>query len=309
MTTFKRDDGRELRAVAGFRSRVLSYRTSMTPRSNWNDDDYARAVKRRLESGKHLIERLSRWYGTLENAEVLEIGCGDGLNSILFGLQGVKRAVGIDLDLRLTKRDEQGQSVRRLVAGVVKAMGVGKSFDQCLGSLPVELLTMDATQMEFPERSFDLLLSRSLLEHIHRVEKLFAEIGRVMRPRGIIYHEIDPFFWLRGCHKRGLVDIPWAHARLTLQEFHRFVAESEGKRTADKRLARLMTLNRRTLQEWKTLMENGPFEIVNWAEITSSFAEVVLREYPEVTSTLLPGVGPRDLVVGRVRVCLRNRAE
>jgi len=125
----------------------------------------------------------------------------------------------------------------------------------------------------------------------------------------MIYHEIDPFYWLRGCHKRGLVDIPWAHSRLPLQEFHRFVAGSESKRTADKRLERLKTLNRRTLQEWKILMENGPFEIIDWAESTSSFAEVVLKEYPEVTSTLLPGVEPRDLIVSRIEVWLRNRAE
>lgn len=309
MNTFTREDGRELRAIAGFRKRVLSYRPSKTPQSNWNDNDYARAVNKRLKRWRRLIERLSRLYGALENAEVLEIGCGDGLNTILFGLQGVKRAVGIDLDLRLNRPDEQGESVRRLVDGVVKAMGVSKSLDQCLSSLPVELLTMDATRIEFPDRSFDLLLSRSALEHIHPLEKLFAEIERVMRPRGIIYHEIDPFFWLRGCHKRGLVDIPWAHARLTLQEYHRYVVESEGDRKADKRLKRLNTLNRRTLNEWKALMESGPFEIIEWSEITSAFAEAVLREYPEVTSTLLPGVEPRDLLVGRVHICLRNRAE
>lgn len=309
MITFTRDDGRELRAIAGFRNRVLSYRPSKTPQSNWTDDNYAGAVNKRLKRGRHLIERLSGMYGALENAEVLEIGCGDGLNTILFGLQGVKRAVGIDLDLRLDRPEKQAESVRRLVDGVVKAMDVNKSLDQCLSSLPVELLTMDATRMRFPDRSFDLLLSRSALEHIHPVDKLFAEIERLIRPRGIIYHEIDPFFWLRGCHKRGLVDIPWAHARLTPQEYHRYVVESEGNRKADKRLRRLNTLNRMTLQEWKAPMESGPFEIIEWSEITSPFAEAVLKEYPEVTSTLLPGVEPRDLVVGRVRVCLRNRAQ
>ena len=56
-------------------------------------------------------------------------------------------------------------------------------------------------------------------------------------------------------------------------------------------------------------MENSPFEIVNWAEATSSFAEDILKENPEVTSTLLPGVEPRDLVVSRIEVWLRNLAE
>jgi len=281
----------------------------VTPRSNWNNDDYTRAVKKRIKRGRRLVKKVSHWHGTLENTEVMEIGCGDGLNTILLGLQAAKHAVGIDLDLRLNRQDEKGESIHRLMTEAVKAMGVNKSLEQCLSDLPVELLTMEATHMEFPDNSFDLLLSRSVLEHIHPIEKVLAEIGRVVRPGGMIYHEIDPFYWLRGCHKRGLVDIPWAHTRLPLHEFHRFVSGSESKRTADKRLKRLKTLNRQTLREWKTLIENGPFEIVNWSESTSSFAEDILKEYPEVTSTLLPGVEPRDLVVSRIEVWLRNRAE
>ena len=44
----------------------------------------------------------------------------------------------------------------------------------------------------------------------------------------MIYHSIDPFYWLKGCHKEGMVDIPWAHARLTPAEYRRFVCEREG---------------------------------------------------------------------------------
>jgi ubiquinone/menaquinone biosynthesis C-methylase UbiE len=168
---------------------------------------------------------------------------------------------------------------------------------------------MDATSLKFPDGSFDLLFSRSVLEHIHPLEKLFDEIGRVMRPGGIVYHEIDPFFWLRGCHKRGLVDIPWAHARLTPGEYHRYVAKTEGPRAAEKRLERLMTLNRLTLRQWKALIENGPFDLIDWEESPSSIAEDILREFPDVTSTLLPDVSPGDLVVGRARACLRRRSE
>jgi SAM-dependent methyltransferase len=253
MMIFKRDDGLELNAVAGFRNRVLSYRHGMSPRSGWSDDRYAKAVEKRFSRGNRLIRRLSRLHGSLHNAEILEIGCGDGLNSLLLALKGVRRVVGVDLNLKLNWRDEQGDSVRRLVAGVIRAAGTNKTLDQCLRDFPVSLLEMDATSLKFPDGSFDLLFSRSVLEHIHPLEKLFDEIGRVLRPGGIVYHEIDPFFWLRGCHKRGLVDIPWAHARLTTTEYHRFVVETEGPRAAEKRLKRLMTLNRLTLRQWKDL--------------------------------------------------------
>lgn len=308
MTKFKRDDGKELDIIAGFRDRALSYRPSNSPRDDWNEDDYARVVEKRLQRGKRLIEKLSRIYGPFENAEVLEVGCGDGINSMLLGMQGVKRAVGIDLELRLNEPYQWSGSVRRLAEGVIKAAGIDGSLEKYLADSSVDLRAMDATRMEFPENSFDLVFSRGVLEHIHPIEKLSPEIAKILRPRGLVYHEIDPFYWLRGCHKRGLVDIPWAHARLTLPEYHRFVIESEGEAVADKRLRRLTTLNRMTLREWKILLDKSPFEIVLWEETPSSFAEEVFKEYPEVVSTALPGVQSNDFVIRRIRVCLQKKA-
>jgi SAM-dependent methyltransferase len=307
LTTFTKDDGRELKVVEGFRDRALTYRASHTPRSNWTDEDYRQAVEKRLKRHKRLVGILSDYYGKLGDAEILEVGCGDGINIMLLGMHGARRAVGIDLDLRLHREDEKGQSVRRLTEGILREVAENRNVDPSLTNLPAELLTMDATRMDFPDRSFDIVFSRSVLEHILSIEKLYSEIDRVIRPGGIIYQEIDPFFWLRGCHKRGLVDIPWAHARLSLDEYHRFVAEREGERTAEKRLKRLTSLNRLSLEQWKNAHQKGPFEILRWEEKTSSFAKDVLGEYPKVTSTLLPGLVEDDLVVGRIHVVLKKR--
>jgi len=308
MTKFKRDDGNELEIIAGFRDRALNYRPSTSPRDNWSVDDYARTVEKRLQRGKKLIDKLARLYGPLDNAEILEVGCGDGINTLLLGIQGVKRAVGIDLELRLDKTYRWSDSVRRLAEGIAKATGAGKSLDHYLGSLPIDLRTMNATSTDFPENGFDLVFSRGVLEHVHPIEKLSGELARILRPRGLVYHEIDPFYWLRGCHKRGLVDIPWAHSRLSLPEYHRFVIETEGEAVADKRLRRLTTLNRMTLREWKALLDKSPFEIILWEETPSSFAEEVFQEYPDVVSTALPGLQPDDFVVRRIRVCLQKKA-
>lgn len=304
--TFTRDDGQEIAVVSGFRNLVLTYRKRQTPLGDWSDDNYKQAARKRLKRSKRLIETLKKWKGDIKDAAILEVGCGDGINTLLFGLQGAKRAVGIDLDLRLGRQDERGEAARRLADFTIKAMGVESSLEKCCSNHQVELLTMDATQMEFPDKSFDLVLSRSVLEHIQPIEKLFSEIARVIRPQGVVYHEIDPFFWIRGCHKRGLVDMPWAHARLTPDEYHRFITENENESKAQKRLNRLMTLNRQTVKEWKMLFESSPFEIIDWREEKSSFAEEVLGEYPEVISTLLPGIEANDLVTSRIRVVLRK---
>jgi ubiquinone/menaquinone biosynthesis C-methylase UbiE len=307
MTSFYRDDGCILQVIPGFRSRGLSFQPQTTPRRGWTDNDFALAVDKRLERSNRLLRQIARLYGAIDNAEVLEIGCGDGLNSLLLALQGVRRAVGIDIEFRLDRPDDQGVRTRRLVTSILQAAGETRNLDECRNFLPVEFLSMDATHMQFTDNSFDLILSRSVLEHIRPIENLIAEMGRVLRPGGMAYHEIDPFYWLRGCHKRGLVDIPWAHARLTPDEYYRYVVQSEDRASADKRLMRLNTLNRLTLRQWNAALATGPLEIIDWAEMKAPYAVEVLQQHPDVPSTLLPGIDINDLVVSRIHVWLRKR--
>jgi SAM-dependent methyltransferase len=306
MMEFIKDNGEKLRIIKGFRERALTYRTSQTPRDSWIEKDYDRAVRKRLKRHKRLIKTIKTLGGNPSAAEVLEVGCGDGINTLLMGLYGAKHVTGIDIDLRLFNRDEKGEVIRRLADGTIRETDNSETLDSVLANPSIEFLPMDATRMNFSDNSFDIVISRSVLEHIFPIERLYSEINRVIRPGGFIYHEIDPFYWLRGCHKRGLVDIPWAHARLNPKEYHRFVTEYEGKRTADKRLKRIMTLNHLTIAQWKKLHDDSLYEIISWKETISSFAEEILKENPEIPSTLLPGVCENDLIVSRIRVSLRK---
>jgi hypothetical protein len=145
------------------------------------------------------------------------------------------------------------------------------------------------------------------LEHIVPIERALAEMARVVRPGGLLRHAIDPFFWLKGCHKDGLVDIPWAHARLRLGEFRRFVAETEGEAKAARRSRHLESLNQLGLRGWRALLEAGPFEILDWHEGRSALAQTVLEEHPDVAETLLDAVTTRDLVHHAITVWLRKR--
>ena len=124
-----------------------------------------------------------------------------------------------------------------------------------------------------------------------------------------MYHIIDPYFWFRGCHKRGTVDIPWAHARLSPEEFRRFVTESEGEAKAIKRCAKLKSLNQLTLRQWQETFEAGPFQILEWTENALPFAQNLLEEHREVEDSLLPGVERRDLLHSRIKVWLRNKGQ
>lgn len=305
---FVRDDGATLRVVEGFRQRVRSApRDSVQPKPEWSADDYEAAAEKKLRQSRNLLGELDRWGGSLDGASVLEVGCGAGIDSLLFGLHPVERAVGIDLEFPRDAPDERGERTRRLTRCVLEKVGVEEGIDVTLRERPVQFLPMDATRMGFPDASFDLLVSRATLEHVIPIEQALAEMARVVRPGGLLRHAIDPFFWLKGCHKRGVVDIPWAHARLRPGEFRRFVAETEGEAKAERRTRHLETLNQLGLRQWRALFEASRFEILDWREEPSALAETMLEEDPGVSETLLEGVTTRDLVHCSIKVWLRNR--
>jgi SAM-dependent methyltransferase len=317
MNTFTRDDGTGIRIVPGFRDHVLAYRSAVTPRDDWNDKDYCAAAAKKRKRFERIL-RSARARGLdLERARVLDVGCGDGSNGLLFAKEGAASVEGIDLKPPELLPTAAHQRTRRLAATLLKLNGHA-DLDDAVAAMKVSFSQMDATAMTFPDSAFDFVMSRSAMEHVRPVEKMLSEMARVTRPGGLIYLSIDPFFWLRGCHKRGVVDIPWAHARLTLAEFRRFVAQTESDEVAAKRLERLETLNRFTLAEWKARVESTGCEVLYCSadlsalgEKTESFSllgERVLQEHPDVRVTLLPGVTEGDLLHERIKVWLRRTA-
>jgi ubiquinone/menaquinone biosynthesis C-methylase UbiE len=309
MQVFTKDNGQTLRVLPGTRERVLSARRSYSPRPDWGDGEYAAAAERKMHRAERFLKEFARWGGRIDGAHVLDVACGDGLNAMLIALRPVRSVVGIDLELPLVESVERWERTRRLASRVLEQAGLKGEVDDVLKRLPLRFLRMDATAMEFPDDSFDFLMSRSAIEHIMPVEKAFAEMARVVRPGGLVHLSTDPYFSPRGCHKTGVVDIPWAHGRLTLDEYRRFVNESEGEARAEKRCRRLITLNSFTIREWREKIEAGPFEVLEWREEPSAIAEALLSEYPEVLETVLSGVEHRDLVHERLQMWLRKRGD
>ena len=62
----------------------------------------------------------------------------------------------------------------------------------------VEFHHADATQLPFPDRDFDAVVSTQVLEFVHDVDAALAEIHRVIRPRGrvvIVDTDWDSIVW------------------------------------------------------------------------------------------------------------------
>jgi SAM-dependent methyltransferase len=98
----------------------------------------------------------------------LDVGCGDGvLTGILRDLLMVARSgpewdlVGIDVDPAETNLAQQTRTYS-------------------------EVVTTGATALPFPENSFDFAFANSVLEHIPDLPGSLAEIGRCLRPGGLL---------------------------------------------------------------------------------------------------------------------------
>jgi len=127
-------------------------------------DDFANWYERERGQGYHqmlddLEVELVHRYG--DGKDVLEVGCGTGL--ILERVaQFARRAVGIDLSAgMLAKAQERG----------------------------LEVQEASATDLPFPDASFDVAYSFKVLAHVEDIQRAMSEMARVVRPGGWVLAE------------------------------------------------------------------------------------------------------------------------
>jgi ubiquinone/menaquinone biosynthesis C-methylase UbiE len=109
-----------------------------------------------------------------EGGDILEVGCGTGLV-----LERIARfantAKGVDLSPGMLER--------------ARARGL-------------DVMEGSATELPFPDASFDVVCSFKVLAHVPEIERALAEMARVTRPAGTVIAEFYNPFSLRGLVKR-----------------------------------------------------------------------------------------------------------
>src|SRR5258708_125876 len=126
----------------------------------WSREYFLEIESKRYELQPHIPEILAKidWGGK----RVLEVGAGVGTDARnIIGRGGIYTGINVD---------------RGSTEATSRALRIF--------SLPGVALERDATSLEFPDHSFDVVYSFGVLQHIPGAAKAVAEIHRVLKPGG-----------------------------------------------------------------------------------------------------------------------------
>jgi SAM-dependent methyltransferase len=170
--------------------------------------------EKRLAAGVRIAEHVRARGGTVRGKTVLEVGTGRALAMPLaLWLCGAERVRTVDLnpylrpELVLEDVAYMGRNrgaIRRLFGRYARTPLFEDRFGRLVGETadPAGLMEMagieyaapaDAAALDLPDRSIDLHVSFTVLEHIppEVLRAIFAEAGRVLKPDGLLVHFAD----------------------------------------------------------------------------------------------------------------------
>lgn len=157
-----------------------------------------------------LFHEIIAQHGGWNQKYVLDYGCGLGDWAIYFALTGARQVVGFDMS----------EAGIRLGNERKRAMGVDSN---------VQLHVMDATDLQFPDNEFEIVIGTGVLHHTIKYPGIFENLYRVMKPgtKAYFLENLADFplwrlwWWLKGEVPEG--DVP-IFAKEVIAKAHMFSA-------------------------------------------------------------------------------------
>lgn len=251
--------------------------------------------------------------GTLEGKRVLEVGHGQMPLVCAYFASLPSEVTGIDLD-----RASQGLSpsaywsilrsggLRRVMKTAAReCLGINRTQRKALCRVlglarfpKLDLRQMDACQrLEFVDGEFDVALSVDVFEHLPDPRTTLRELGRVIKPGGVVLLRFVHYAWFNALHDLRLLNIEsaptplWPHLRA---QYRHLV--QQGAYVNDLRL-----------DDWRSLVqETLPSARVTTSQLTHPRA---LREFQELRrGHECPDYSDEELLTDRITVLWKRPA-
>ncbi|MCU0639599.1 MAG: methyltransferase domain-containing protein [Candidatus Krumholzibacteria bacterium] len=133
--------------------------------------------------------RLVRAMAPRPGGVLLDFGCGDGAQTLLFG-NDFPAIIALDIGAGLLARLRDEAATR----------GLGNVV------LPVNY---DGRNIPLADGSVDFAVSFEVLEHVEEEARILAELARVTRPGGILAMSVPNRWWIFETHGANLPLLPW----------------------------------------------------------------------------------------------------
>jgi len=142
--------------------------------------------------------------GSLAGRHILDVGCGDMMSDLGLLNIGARKITGIDVKpISIVTLERTAQ--------VVSDAGY-KLPDNFLEK--IEPITYNGLDLPFADNTFDITFSWGVFEHVQNVPRVLSEMKRVLRPSGVCFIKVFP--WFHCYHGSHLTDwVPEAFAHLT----------------------------------------------------------------------------------------------
>lgn len=146
---------------------------------------------------KYVIPYISEYFSINSNVTVAEIGCGEGGNLKPFVDIGCK-VVGIDLAEK-------------------KILNAKRFFENHPNNANLTLIAQDIYKVKPDETfSFDLIIMRDTIEHIHNQDAFLEHLKKLVKPTGKIFISFPPWRMPFGghqqmCESSFLSKLPYFH--------------------------------------------------------------------------------------------------
>ena len=129
----------------------------------------------------------------VQDADVLDLGCGIGVLSFLLCELGPKSVTGIEVSSGLVA--DAKRHAEKVKAAIKPTFKLGD----------------DPNLIDMPDASVDVILVFDVMEHVMAYESVIREWTRVLRPGGRVLIWWVPWFHPYGPHVESLLPVPWAH--------------------------------------------------------------------------------------------------